>query len=1031
MISNFFQSDLSNPPDGNNSDNNKNNNLSLSDSPVDEQIAKTAPDLNTVGLTNPSVETNKGTVGINTSGDPFSSPLSQGGKGENIPTNKLLSSTDNLKSPLFSRGAEGEENKANLNSIAPDPALSLSSSSEVRKKSSLKERAANYWKQLSLQRKATLLALAVGVTPILAVGGIAHELAAKSMMTQVIRDQESRTFDIRQKVSIFAEHVISDANTLATSYFLSDPQSKTSEKQKVAQLNDFIDNHPSEKYDSIAVFDLNGNLLFQSKSPNPIDAKENYKNRNYFQRAITTKGPAVNDPEIHSSSGTHSLEVATPIKENGTGKVIGVVCLRMPLAHWKHIFEYIQAEGWEYRLIDSEGYIFDTDQSQFIGQPAGVDLTGLSQLQAKIRAQIENNNHGTPLTQVMKDQDDDHKALVTLTSIPGIKGLSQPGWQIALSRPVDEAFAPLKQFRLTLLFGTSAAALLVGVLATVLTNRAILPILTATEAVKKIGRGEFNTQLDVEGQDELALLGTNINKMAEKLRALVDYKEAEAERSQRLKDFTLKLSRAINSEEVFQIAVEEVLSTLQADRACFYCLQKDGQGKIIAESVADSWSSLLQAETTQLEYLNGYIANNEYQFGKVRSIPDIYEANLEINHLKQLAAFNVKAELVAPFSTDKQFQGLLIVHQCNQPRKWQQAEIDFVAQLTSQVVLAWERTNVVQQKETADEQLQQRALELLMEVAPISQGDLTTRATVTEDEIGTLADSYNSTVESLRQIVMQVQKSVTQIAKAISNNEGSAQSLSDRASQQSNAIAEALNQIQAMAESINTIATNAEEAKKTFQQVLQTVATGDVAMDRTVAGILAIRETVAETAKKVKRLGESSQKICKVVNLIGSFAAQTNLLALNASLEASRAGETGNNFARVAEEIRALAQQSAEATTEIEKIVASIQLDTKEVAQAMEEGTERVVIGTKLVAETRQSLNQVASSSKQVDSRITKIAYETIEQSQVSQEITQTIAEVAGMANTTSTDATQVSTSTKELITVAEELQASVSQFKV
>ncbi|MDJ0574899.1 MAG: methyl-accepting chemotaxis protein [Xenococcaceae cyanobacterium MO_234.B1] len=1014
MISNFFQSDLSNPPEGNNSDNNKNNNLSPTDSPSDKQIAKTALDLNTVGLTNSSVETREETGGINGSGDPFSSPLS-----------------DNLKSPLFGKGAEVEENKANPNIIAPDLALSLSS--EVRKKSSLPERAANYWKQLSLRRKATLLALAVGVTPILAVGGIAHELAAQSMMTQVIRDQESRTFDIRQKVSIFAEHVISDANTLANSYFLSDPQmrAKFSVEQQVAQLNDFIDNHPSEKYDSIAVFDLNGNLLFQSKSPNPLDPKENYQNRNYFQRAIGNKAPAVNDPEIHSSSGQHSLEVATPIKETGTGKIIGVVCLRMPLAHWKHIFEYIQAEGWEYRLIDSEGYIFDTDQSQFIGQTAGVDLTDLSQLQAKVRAQIENNNHDTPLTQVMKDQDDDHKALVTLTSIPGIKGLSQTGWQIALSRPVDEAFAPLKKFRLTLLFGTSAAALLVGVLATVLTNRAILPILTATEAVKKIGRGEFNTHLDVEGRDELALLGTNINKMAEKLRALVDYKEAEAERSQRLTDFTLKLSRAINSEEVFQIAVEEVRSALQADRAFFYCLEQDGQGKIIAESVADSWSSLFQAKTTQLEYLNEYIANNEYQFGKVRSIPDIYQANLEINHLKQLAAFNVKAELVAPFSTDKQFQGLLIVHQCNQPRKWQQAEIDFVAQLTSQVVLAWERTNVVKQKETADEQLQQRALELLMEVAPISQGDLTIRATVTEDEIGTLADSYNSTVESLRQIVMQVQKSVTQIAKAISNNEGSAQSLSDRASQQSNAIADALNQIQALAESINTIATNAEEAKKTFQEVLQTVATGDVAMDRTVAGILAIRETVAETAKKVKRLGESSQKICKVVNLIGSFAAQTNLLALNASLEASRAGETGNNFARVAEEIRALAQQSAEATTEIEKIVASIQLDTKEVAQAMEEGTERVVIGTKLVAETRQSLNQVASSSKQVDSRITKIAYETIEQSQVSQEITQTIAEVAGMATTTSKDATQVSTSTKELITVAEELQASVSQFKV
>ena len=317
-----------------------------------------------------------------------------------------------------------------------------------------------------------------------------------------------------------------------------------------------------------------------------------------------------------------------------------------------------------------------------------------------------------------------------------------------------------------------------------------------------------------------------------------------------------------------------------------------------------------------------------------------------------------------------------------------------------------------------------------MEVHPISEGDLTIRATVTEGEIGTLADSYNSTVESLREIVLQVKKSTTQMTVSTSNSEGFAQSLSERATQQSKAIAAALEQIQAMAKSVQAVAISTEEVETTFQEVLKTVATGDLAMDRTVAGIMDIRQTVAETAKKVKRLGESSQKISKVVNLIGGFAAQTNILALNASLEASRVGEEEHNFATVAEEIRILAQQSAEATVEIEKIVASIQLDTKEVFKAMEEGIERVVIGTKLVDETRQSLNQVAISSHKVSSRIAEIAQETVEESEASQKITQTIAEVASMANTTSEDAELVSASTKELLAVAEILQASVSRFK-
>ncbi|MDJ0535784.1 MAG: methyl-accepting chemotaxis protein [Xenococcaceae cyanobacterium MO_207.B15] len=913
--------------------------------------------------------------------------------------------------------------------IAPNSAASSSKT----KGNFLRYNIFKSWKQISLRRRATILGLAIGVIPIAAIGGIAHHLAAESLMQQIINDQESRTFDIRQKVSIYVNNIISDATTIASSPLFTDPElsKRASVKQKVAMLDSFLDAHHSQGFDSIAVFDVQGKLLFQSKSPHPISPNDNYSNREYFQRAITNKTTAINDPEIHSLSGKNKLEVAVPIKEKWTGKMIGIVCLRMPLSHWRSIFQYVQSEGWEYRLIDTEGYIFDTEESEYIGRRTGADIKDLPQLQARLQTQMTNSIHGKALTKVMRDTDDDEKVLVTLASIPNIEGVLDPGWQLALSRPVEDAFASLQELRLTLLIGASLTALIVGASTAFLAKQVTMPILAAAGAIRKIGRGELNTQLQIDGQDELSILGSNINKMAKQMKALVNYKAAEAQRSQRLKDLTLQLSRTLNSDEVFQIAVEEILEALQADRVLFYGIEENGHGKVIAESTTDSWSSLRKVEANQLEYLKEYVTDDHYQFGKVRAIPNIYQANLGINHLKQLEAFAVKAELVAPFSVGQKFRGLLIVHQCKQPRKWQQAEINFFAQLTSQIVLALERINLIQDQKSTQEQLQKRALELLVEVEPISRGDLTTHATVTEDEIGTLADSYNSTVESLRQIVVQVQKSITRMATATGNNEGFAQSLSERASQQSEAIGEALNQIQAMAESIHTIATNAEQAETTFQEVLKTVATGDVAMDRTVEGILAIRETVAETAKKVKRLGESSQKISKVVNLISSFAAQTNLLALNASLEATRAGEEGHNFARVAEEIRDLAQQSAEATTEIEKIVASIQLDTKEVVTAMEEGTERVVIGTKLVDETRQSLSQVANSSKQVSNRIAKIAQETVEEFQASKEITQTIAEVAEMASTTSKDAAQVSASTKELLTVAQELQESISQFKV
>jgi methyl-accepting chemotaxis protein PixJ len=212
-----------------------------------------------------------------------------------------------------------------------------------------------------------------------------------------------------------------------------------------------------------------------------------------------------------------------------------------------------------------------------------------------------------------------------------------------------------------------------------------------------------------------------------------------------------------------------------------------------------------------------------------------------------------------------------------------------------------------EQQKLAKEKLQKRALELLIEVEPISSGDLTIRASVTEDEIGTVADSYNATIGSLRKIVTQVQTAAKQVATTTSNSEVSVQELSAEALRQAQEITAALERIQEMSNSIRAVAANAEQAEAAVQQANQTVAAGDAAMNLTVDGILAIRETVAETSKKVKRLGESSQKISKVVNLISTFADRTNLLALNAAIEAANAGEQGRGFAVVAEQVIASA----------------------------------------------------------------------------------------------------------------------------
>ncbi|PSB47728.1 chemotaxis protein [Cyanosarcina cf. burmensis CCALA 770] len=519
-------------------------------------------------------------------------------------------------------------------------------------------------------------------------------------------------------------------------------------------------------------------------------------------------------------------------------------------------------------------------------------------------------------------------------------------------------------------------------------------------------------------------LGIILNRLS-----FLEQKQAAVERASMVKDITIKLTQGLGVQEIMATAVQELRQALNSDRVVIYSFNDQWKGRVIAESVGEGFPKALGADIDDPCFAKGYV--ERYRQGRVQATENIYDAGLTDCHIAQLQQFAVKANLVAPVIRSGELLGLLIAHQCDAPRKWQQEEIAMFSQVATQIGLALDRASLLEQQQNAREFLQRRALELLMEVDPVSRGDLTIRANVTEDEIGTIADSYNATINSLRKIVTQVQTTAKQVAHTTTSNERSVGELSQEALRQTEAVTAALERIQQMSDSILAVANSASQAEAAVQQATQTVAEGDTAMNRTVDGMMAIRQTVAETSKKVKRLGESSQKISKVVNLIGTFADQTNLLALNASIEAAHAGEQGRGFAVVADEVRTLARQSAEATAEIESLVKDIQTETNEVVAAMEAGTEQVVTGTVLVHETRQNLLKITEVSQQISELVAAIASAAALQSQTSQVVTATMTDVAAIADRTSNEATVVSAAFKELSTLAQELQTSASQFKV
>lgn len=573
--------------------------------------------------------------------------------------------------------------------------------------------------------------------------------------------------------------------------------------------------------------------------------------------------------------------------------------------------------------------------------------------------------------------------------------------------------------------------LLAGLLALPIAGSFARPLRRLSGFAQQVAEGKQGMRLEnTEREDEIGVLGREMNTMAANIDANQEKLRQESEQVQLFADITaFRTGDTQEVQSILNTAVAGARKKLNADRVVVYRFNPDRSGYIAAESVLPGLPQALEEKVTDPCITEQLI--EAYRNGRVVPTNNVFETNYSPEHMELLKRLQIKSNLVTPIVQNGKVFGLLVAHYCSEFHVWQQSEIDFLTQLATQVGLPLDRVGSLNQITTAKETLQQRALELLIEVDPVSKGDLTIRANVTEDEIGTIADSYNSTISSLRKLVTQVQVAATQMATTTSISEVSSQGLSVEALRQTEEITVALNQIQKMSNSIRAVAANAEQAEAAVQLSTQTVEAGDEAMNRTVDGIMAIRETVAQTSKKVKRLGESSQKISKVVNLIGTFAAQTNLLALNAAIEAANAGEQGRGFAVVADQVRGLARQSANATAEIESLVMDIQTETNEVVAAMEAGTEQVVEGTKLVDETRQSLNQITAVSNQISALVQAIASAAVTQSQASNSVTHTMTDVAAIAFSTSTEANQVSASFKELLVVAQELQASAGQFKV
>ncbi|MEO1395612.1 MAG: GAF domain-containing protein [Cyanobacteria bacterium J06634_5] len=537
-------------------------------------------------------------------------------------------------------------------------------------------------------------------------------------------------------------------------------------------------------------------------------------------------------------------------------------------------------------------------------------------------------------------------------------------------------------------------------------------------------------------------ISTQVGYALAQARLLQSQKQAFA-REQQLTSLVTRIRETSDEDKIFRVVTRQVKLALESSRVIVYTFDDSWAGTVVSESVDPQWPPALGAEIADPCFADRYV--EQYKTGRVKATPDIYSAGLTPCHLSQLEPFKVRANLVAPIVVEDRLLGLLIVHECAGPREWSELTCSFVQRVATQLGFALEQARATVQKEQAlsqtqalsDERLQRQEviesqlIQLLGDVEAAADGDLTVRADVSAGEIGTVADFFNSIVENLRQVVTQVKRSADQVNDSLGQNEGAIRLLADEALQQADQTTLTLNSVEQMTASIQQVAQQAQEAAAVAKTASETATEGEEAMDLTVSNIMLLRQTVGQTAKKVKRLGESSQQITKAVSLINQISQQTNLLAINAGIEAARAGEEGQGFAAVAEEVSELATRSASATDEIERIVDTIQRETSDVVEAIEQSTAQVVEGTRRVEDAKTSLNEILSGSQKMDELARMISEATNSQAETSASVSELMEGIAQLSKRTSESSLKVSEALKQTVTVAQDLQEQVSTFVV
>ena len=420
----------------------------------------------------------------------------------------------------------------------------------IKKKKSI----GRWWQALGLRTKTTVISVAAITIPLLALGGFTYYYVGQNIVESTKQKDVENANELSQRLAYFMRDRYGDIQVLAELSFLTN--AKVREILPISEQKAILDTYIKGYlvYDSIAVYRLDGSLIVDV-SPEPPPA--NISKRGYFQEVLKTDKPFISQPEASVVTKKVSVFIAAPVKDVTTGKTIAVIRSRMQASAIDEVFKDFSEGGQEYHLFESDGKYFLASEADKIGQDVRTEFPELTAL-------IASRQRGSVTA---NDRTVNRLQFAGYSPLPKLEGLPDLKWGAVIAIDSDIALKPLQQLLLILLAATGGVGILAAVLAITIAQRATKPIIDATQAVVELGKGNLETRLAVQGEDEMAQLGGNINLMAGQLQEFIALQEQQTRQSTELAEKERLRSESIQRELITLLSDVEGRGKWRLDRS--------------------------------------------------------------------------------------------------------------------------------------------------------------------------------------------------------------------------------------------------------------------------------------------------------------------------------------------------------------------------------------------------------------------------------------------------------------------------------